>query len=151
VLAFRCGSVPEIVDPADRLIVDTMDSDPGVAQVLARSRAVRQKFDSDSRRSAWPRTMPRCIVHGQPERLRPIDRKQQGARLTEEFALGALIDLADIFDAGQVEQRGDGFAEIASSTLSILAAILIGIPSAWAIRIARSGRFSGEMRPRNAT
>jgi hypothetical protein len=37
-----------------------------------------------------------------------------------------------------------------SSTLSTLAAILSGIPAARAILIARSGRFSGEIRPRKA-
>ena len=35
----------------------------------------------------------------QPERFRPIDRKQQRQRLAEKFALVPLVDLADEFDA----------------------------------------------------
>jgi hypothetical protein len=38
-----------------------------------------------------------------------------------------------------------------ASTLSTLAAILRGMPNARAISIARSGRFSEQMRPRKAT
>lgn len=40
--------------------------------------------------------------------------------------------------------------QYAWSTLSILAAIFSGIPARRAMSIARSGRFSGEMRPRKA-
>ncbi len=41
-------------------------------------------------------------------------------------------------------------AKYCSSTLSTLAAILSGIPTRRAISMARSGPFSGEMRPRKA-
>ncbi len=36
------------------------------------------------------------------------------------------------------------------SATSTLAASLIGMPAAWAMRMARSGHFSGAMRPRKA-
>src|SRR5205814_136181 len=35
-----------------------------------------------------------------------------GARLAEEFGLGVLVDLANVLDAGSLEQRRDGVAEI---------------------------------------
>jgi len=45
-------------------------------------------------------------------RLRPIDGKQQGARLAEKGRLAALVDLADVLDAGLLQQRLDLGAEI---------------------------------------
>ena len=47
------------------------------------------------------------LDHDETERLRPVDREQQGERLAEKFALGGLVDLADEFNAGAVEQRLD--------------------------------------------
>ena len=52
------------------------------------------------------------LDHDQPERLRPVDRKEQRPRLAQKFALAALVDLSDELDARQVEQRHDLLAEI---------------------------------------
>ena len=52
------------------------------------------------------------LDHGKAERLRPIDGKQQRLRLAEELRLLMLVDFADEFDAGAIEQRLDHRAEI---------------------------------------
>ncbi len=59
--------------------------------------------------------------------------------------------LADELDMRLCEERLDlGGLKYSRSTWSILAAILSFMPARAAIRIARSGAFSGEMRPINA-
>src|SRR5690606_29969276 len=45
------------------------------------------------------------LDHNEPERLGPVDREQQRARIAQEPALAALVDLADEFDAGLIQQR----------------------------------------------
>src|SRR5689334_1114461 len=52
------------------------------------------------------------LDHGQAERLRPIDGKEQGQRFPEKLGLGALIDLADILHAGLIDERRDLLPEI---------------------------------------
>src|ERR1700730_420419 len=52
------------------------------------------------------------LDHHQAERLRPIDREQKGLRLTQEFGLAALIDLAQDLNLRIAQQRCDLFAEI---------------------------------------
>jgi len=84
VLAFRCGSVPEIIDPGvTGLIVDSMDEAIRVMpQVLALDRrAVRQKFDqrfSASRMAKDYVQVYRSLVKQQalPERDAPVSRRQ---------------------------------------------------------------------------
>jgi glycosyltransferase involved in cell wall biosynthesis len=84
VLAFRCGSVPEIVDPGvTGLIVDTMDEAIRVLpQVLAFDRrAVRQKFEqrfSAARMAKDYVQVYRSLIKGQalPERDAPVSRRQ---------------------------------------------------------------------------
>jgi glycosyltransferase involved in cell wall biosynthesis len=84
VLAFRCGSVPEIIDPGvTGLIVDSMDEAIRVMpQVLALDRrAVRQKFEqrfSASRMAKDYVQVYRSLIKQQalPERDHPVSRRQ---------------------------------------------------------------------------
>jgi len=84
VLAFRCGSVPEIIDPGvTGLIVDSMDEAIRVMpQVLALDRrAVRQKFEqrfSASRMAKDYVQVYRSLIKQQalPERDTPVSRRQ---------------------------------------------------------------------------
>ena len=84
VLAFRCGSVPEIIDPGvTGLIVDSMDEAIRVMpQVLALDRrAVRQKFEqrfSASRMAKDYVQVYRSLIKQQalPERDAPVSRRQ---------------------------------------------------------------------------
>ena len=84
VLAFRCGSVPEIIDPGvSGLIVDSMDEAIRVMpQVLALDRrAVRQKFEqrfSASRMAKDYVQVYRSLIKQQalPERDAPVSRRQ---------------------------------------------------------------------------
>ena len=83
VLAFRCGSVPEIIDPGvTGLIVDSMDEAIRVMpQVLALDRrAVRQKFEqrfSASRMAKDYVQVYRSLIKQQalPERDAPVSRR----------------------------------------------------------------------------
>ena len=85
VLAFRCGSVPEIIDPGvTGLIVDSMDEAIRVMpQVLALDRrAVRQKFEqrfSASRMAKDYVQVYRSLIKQQalPERDAPVSRRQR--------------------------------------------------------------------------
>jgi len=88
------------------------------------------------------------LDHDQAERLRPIDREQKRLCLAQEFGLAALIDLADELDPRIAQQRCDLFTEIGFIELVNLGGDLQGNAER---RMARSGRFSGEIRPRNAT
>ena len=84
VLAFRCGSVPEIIDPGvTGLIVDSMDEAIRVMpQVLALDRrTVRQKFEqrfSASRMAKDYVQVYRSLIkqQAQPERDHPVSRRQ---------------------------------------------------------------------------
>jgi glycosyltransferase involved in cell wall biosynthesis len=84
VLAFRCGSVPEIIDPGvTGLIVDSMDEAIRVMpQVLALDRrGVRQKFEqrfSASRMAKDYVQVYRSLIKQQalPERDAPVSRRQ---------------------------------------------------------------------------
>jgi glycosyltransferase involved in cell wall biosynthesis len=84
VLAFRCGSVPEIIDPGvTGQIVDSMDEAIRVMpQVLALDRrAVRQKFEqrfSASRMAKDYVQVYRSLIKQQvlPERDAPVSRRQ---------------------------------------------------------------------------
>jgi glycosyltransferase involved in cell wall biosynthesis len=84
VLAFRCGSVPEIIDPGvTGLIVDSMDEAIRVMpQVLALDRrAVRQRFEqrfSASRMAKDYVQVYRSLIKQQalPERDAPVSRRQ---------------------------------------------------------------------------
>jgi glycosyltransferase involved in cell wall biosynthesis len=84
VLAFRCGSVPEIIDPGvTGLIVDSMDEAIRVMpQVLALDRrTVRQKFEqrfSASRMAKDYVQVYRSLIKQQalPERDHPVSRRQ---------------------------------------------------------------------------
>ena len=84
VLAFRCGSVPEIIDPGvTGMIVDTMDEAIRVLpQVLALDRrAVRQRFEqrfSAARMAKDYVQVYRSLIKQQalPERDAPVSRRQ---------------------------------------------------------------------------
>ena len=61
-----------------------------------------------------------------------------------------LVDLPDELYARTIDEREYIVAEVFFIDLVDLAAIFSGMPAARAILIARSGRFSGEIRPRKA-
>ena len=88
----------------DRLLhgVDDGAGDAVVDDLRHRAAAERQ-----DRRAAG-----HGLDHGKAERLRPVDGKQQRLRLAQELRLLMLVDLADEFDAGAVEQRLDLRPEI---------------------------------------
>src|SRR5215813_9386151 len=52
------------------------------------------------------------LDHSQAERLRPVDGKEQRQRLSKKLALGTLIDLADVFYTGLIDERLDLLVEI---------------------------------------
>src|SRR4029077_1255581 len=52
------------------------------------------------------------LYHHEAEGLWPIDREEQGARVSEELRLAVIVDLADEFNAGLVEQGCDNLAKI---------------------------------------
>ena len=90
-------------------------------------------------------------IMDEPERLRPVDGKQQRLRVAQELRLLLIVDLADEFNARAREQRFDLRPEI-----DLVGAVHLGgdlernAERARAMMMARSGRFSGEMRPRKA-
>ena len=98
------GSIAAASHRGDRF-VDALDQE-AVAAVLdhLRCRAVAPGDDRRSRRHR--------LDHHQPERLRPVDREQQGARAAEESRLVGIADLADELDQRVVEQRLDLVLEI---------------------------------------
>ena len=59
-----------------------------------------------------------------------------------------IVYFADEFDEGMIEQRRDLILEVALIGRVDLRGDLRGMPARLAISIARSGRFSGEMRPK---
>ena len=75
--------------------------------------AVRNDFrhgpvgPSDHRRSSR-----HGFDHDEPERLRPVDRKQKRTRIAEKFAFLGFADFADEFDEGMVKKRFDLGLEI---------------------------------------
>ena len=52
------------------------------------------------------------LDHGESERLGPVDREEEGARLAEELDLAAIVDLADELDARFLQQGLDLRAEV---------------------------------------
>jgi hypothetical protein len=104
----------------------------------------RAASKAENRRSARHR-----FDHDEPKWFGPIDWKEQRQRIAEEFRFFAIIDLADIFHAGPVEQWRDFFSKIGLVHLVDLGGDFQR--QALAIAIALSGRFSREMRPRKAT
>jgi hypothetical protein len=79
-------------------ILDRETRDAVVDDLRHRSLAAR-----DDGRAAGHR-----LDHHQTERLRPVDRQQQGERVAEEVVLLSIADLADELDQRIVEQVLDG-------------------------------------------
>jgi len=86
----------------------------------------------------------------QTERLRPINGRKQGKRLSDELVFVAIPDFSDIFDQRVTYKWSDDITKILLSTLSTFAAIFRGIPAPSAISIARSNLFSGLILPMKA-
>jgi len=83
--------------------------------------------------------------------VRPSRWKQQRRGIAEEFRLLGIADLADVAHIGMApQQRLDLLAPIVVVDLVDLGAMRSSRPLRTAISMARSGRFSGEMRPRKA-
>ena len=103
---------------------------------------------------AAPRNDRRAAGHGfdhhEAKRFGPIDRKKERDRLPKERRLFCVTDLPNELDQGIVQQRLYVITKVVASAASTLAAILSRMPSRLAMVIARSGRFSGEMRPKKA-
>ena len=87
----------------------------------------------------------------QSERLWPLDREEQRLGAAEEVGLLVVGDFADVVDQriGRAA-AGSRASNQALSAESTLAAIRSGLPRRLAMAIARSGPFSGDIRPRNA-
>ncbi len=101
-----------------------------------------------------PRDHRRAAGHGldhdETEGLGPVDGKDQRRGASEELALGGVADsprnsMYGAFSSGSTTSR-----KYVASAASTFAASLRGTAASLATSIARSGRFSGEMRPRNA-
>ena len=88
--------------------------------------------------------------HHQAERLRPVDGEQQRQGAGEKRALGNIVDFSDELDLRSFDERGDGLFKIILVRAVDFGSDLSGIPAALEMAIARSTRFSGEMRPRKA-
>src|SRR5579875_3258345 len=93
--------------------------------LLHRARSLLDAVDDETRhtvlddlrhRAAWERNDGRAAGHrlndDEPEGLRPVDRKEQRARIAEECALLSLPDLADELDERMIEQRADALLEV---------------------------------------
>src|SRR5581483_2736568 len=103
-LAFQGG---DPVDRGDGLVLGAHD-ETGHAHVD--DLAHRSAIPCDHRRAGGHR-----LDHHQPERLGPVDGKQQGPRAAEQVALGAVVDLTDELDVlGAREQRLDLAMEVCS-------------------------------------
>jgi hypothetical protein len=131
----------DVLDILDRLheVVELAGDDAAdaIAQDL-RHRAARPRY-------YW-RAAGERLDHRKAERLRPINREHQGECIAQEIILLRFVDLADVFDPGQGQARLDDLLEIGAAGDVNLGRELIGMPAL----LARSGRFSGEMRPRKA-
>src|SRR5713226_10331003 len=88
--------------------------------------------------------------HHQSERLGPVDRAEKCQRLAEEGGFFAIVDFTDVSTPGPSSSGSITSRKYSASTLSTLAAMRSGMPSLRAISMAQSGRFSLEMRPKNA-
>jgi hypothetical protein len=93
------------------------------------------------------------LDHDQAERLRPVDRKQQGTGVAQERRLLAVADLADELDERMVEQRLYDFMEIGPVRISLARS---GADSGIEVTVAKlkqCGRLSavGESSPSSLT
>ena len=98
--AYACArQMRQTIDRADRagLVLDD-EARHAVVDDLRHRAAI----ESDDRRSAGHR-----LDHHQAERLRPVDRHQQGDRAAQERRFVVVVDLADVFDIGRVDHRMD--------------------------------------------
>ena len=91
------------------------------------------------------------LDHHQAERLRPIDREQEGLCLAEESGLASLIDLADELDPRIAQQRCDLVAEIGFVGLVDLGGDLQANAERPRYPNGAVRPLFGEIRPRNAT
>ena len=88
-------------------IASSVRIDNGAGEAVLDDLDHRAATEGQHRRSAG-----HGLDHGKPERLRPVDRKQQRLRLAQKLRLLLVVDLADEFDAAGAEQRLDLGAEI---------------------------------------
>ena len=88
--------------------------------------------------------------HDQAEWLRPVDGKQQAAALPKNSVLSCFADFADELYIGIDQKIADFGFEIAAIGVVDLSSDTQGHSDALAISMARSTRFSGDIRPRNA-
>jgi len=107
----------------------------------------------------WHRTMPKGknrratghrLYHDKAERLRPVDGKEQARASPRNLPL-ARSSISPMYSMpGRLRRGRISISKYAWSTRSTFAAILSGRPTARAMSMARSTRFSGEIPPRNA-
>src|SRR5215470_13655497 len=142
-LADRAPIQPHSLFHRGGCLLDAVDNEAGLAFV-----------DHLLRRSAAPYdgggSTRHGFDHGQSKGLRPIDGKQQRGRAAEELSLFALSNLAEVLTRGSLKRGSISLWKYSSSTASTFAAMRIFHPASRAISMARSTRFSGEIRPRNA-
>jgi hypothetical protein len=88
--------------------------------------------------------------HHQTERLRPVDREEQRARVAEKLVLVLLADLADVLDQRMVEQRADVALEVGFVGGVDLGRYAQRLPARQRDGDGAIDPFLGEMRPTNA-
>ena len=88
--------------------------------------------------------------HDEAERLRPVDRKQDSGGVAEKRRLLAVTDLAKELDPRIIEQGLDHLGKVGPVNRVDLRGDLEFDPCAPGDGDGRSGRFSGEIRPRKA-
>src|SRR5215831_13657791 len=93
-----------------------------------------------------------CLNHHQDEGPRPVDGEKQGVSVPDKCIFFVVTDLTHILSyVDALASRGAMISsQCARSAASTSAAILIAIPIGSAISMARSMRFAGERRIRNA-
>src|SRR5262245_42922039 len=116
-----CGEalLEPLSDPAAVEATDTADGFDGL-RLGVYDEASDPVFDDLSYRSAWPRDdggpAGHRFDHHQSERLRPVDRKQQGRGVAKEGLLLPVVHLANEPDIVVIEERLDRLVEIAIFT-----------------------------------
>ena len=87
------------------------------SMVLALDDEARDSVINDLRHRTRPISDHGCAAchrfnHNQTERLRPIDREEQGGSIGEKWLLAALTDLADELDSLVVDMRLEMLLEV---------------------------------------
>ncbi len=102
---------------------------------------------ADRRRAAGHR-----LHHREPERLIPLDRREQGGGARQQAGLGDPGHIGDVHDAIAVKRRSDAVLEVLEPdvVVSILPASTSRSPVLRATSMARCCPLSGQIRARQS-